>query len=70
MATRFKVNPPTRPDGKELIKFTCQTCGDDAVTDVDKHVRDGRLIHDRDIILEGTQMKAWYTPAEEGEMYG
>lgn len=68
MATRFKVNPPTRPDGKELIRFTCGTCGSQNVTDVDAHVRDG--LHDKDIILEGTSMKAWYTPPEEGEMYG
>lgn len=38
MATRFKVQPPTRPDGNEPIKYTCEECGAKDIEDIEIHV--------------------------------
>lgn len=67
MATRMKINPPTRPDGQETVSYTCESCGSTIVTQPEKHVADGA--HDRHIIFD-LRMLPWYADEERKKVHG
>ncbi len=68
MATRMKLNPPTRPDGQDdPVTYTCETCGSTLVAQPEAHVRDG--MHDRHIIFD-LRMLSWYSDENKEKIHG
>ena len=63
MATRFKVQPPTRPDGNETVKYTCLECNKEHIEDPFAHARLYR--HDRHIVVD-TRFAAYYNKEHDG----
>lgn len=58
MATRLKINPPTRADGNELVMYTCEECGNSTITEPFTH---SKIRHREKHILVDTRYLAYYS---------
>lgn len=61
MAIRFAINPPTREDGNEVAKWTCEECGDTTVVDPHTHAVRRHRSKEKAVILDSRYL-AWYNP--------